>query len=145
VRKLIEEARQRNRRRGRRNASAVLLVVVAGVGLVFGFAQRLAANAESAPLGALPPGAGLVTAFAFDPSAPGTVYAGTLGVPVGTDSTGHVYKTTDGGQHWQSTDHIDPGWPRVDALAVDPQQARTLYAGTGVAVYKTVNGARKTA
>ena len=31
---------------------------------------------------------------------------------------------------------------RVDALAADPWHAGTLYAGTGVAAYKTVNGGR---
>jgi hypothetical protein len=68
------------------------------------------------------------------------VYAGTLGVPHGSVLNGHVFKTTDAGQHWQSTNHTDPGWTRVDSLTADPRHPGTLYAGTGVAVYKTVNG-----
>ena len=31
---------------------------------------------------------------------------------------------------------------RVDALTADPRRPGTLYAGTGVAAYKTVNGGR---
>jgi photosystem II stability/assembly factor-like uncharacterized protein len=76
----------------------------------------------------------------FDPRAPETVYVGTLGT--GSTTHGHVYKTTDAGQHWRSTEHGNSGWTRVDALAADPQHPGTLYAGTGVAVYKTVNGGR---
>ena len=70
-------------------------------------------------------------AFAFDPRAPDAVYAATLG--------GRVYRTMDGGGHWHSTRRLST---RVDALASDPQRPGTLYAGTGVAVYKTVNGGR---
>ena len=76
---------------------------------------------------------GLVVAFAFDPRAADTVYAATLG--------GRVYKTTDGGSRWQSTT-TGPISTRVDALVADPRRPETLYAGTGVAVFKTVNGGR---
>jgi photosystem II stability/assembly factor-like uncharacterized protein len=150
---LIEEARRRARRRRIRNAAAALAVAGTGIAALIGFggdggvgagsatsAQAPAANAGSPPLGALPPDAGLTQSFAFDPTAPGTVYAGTLGVPHGSVLNGHVFKTTDAGQHWQSTNHTDPGWTRVDSLTADPRHPGTLYAGTGVAVYKTVNG-----
>lgn len=152
---LIEEARRRARRRRMRNAGAALAVAGAGIAALIGFggdggggagalagAQAPAADAGSPPLSALPPDAGLTTTFAFDPTAPSTVYAGTLGVVHGGQSNGHVFKTTDAGQHWQSTNHTDPGWTRVDSLTADPRHPGTVYAGTGVAVYQTVNGGR---
>jgi photosystem II stability/assembly factor-like uncharacterized protein len=98
-------------------------------------ALAAAAAAGSAPpsLDSLPAGSGIVMAFAFDTREPGSVYAGTLG--------GHVYKSTDAGQHWRLTTAGSIS-DRVDALVADPGRPGTLYAGTGVAVYKTVNGGR---
>jgi photosystem II stability/assembly factor-like uncharacterized protein len=81
---------------------------------------------------------GFVSAFASDPRAPGTVYVATSGD--GLDHGGRVYKTTDAGRHWLSTTTSD--WTRVDALAADPQDPDTLYAGTGTAVFRTVDGGR---
>ena len=98
------------------------------------------ANPRSAAstLGPVPAGiSDFVSAFAFDPRAPETVYAATSGY--GADHGGRVYKTTDAGKRWRSTT-LD--WTRVDALAADPQHPDTLYAGTGTAVFKTVNGGR---
>jgi hypothetical protein len=154
---LIEEARRRARRRRIRNGAVVVLIGGLGVAAFLGFGGRgsgtgaasapaggepsPAPNSSATPLAALPADSGLVTRIVFDPRAPETVYVGTLGV--GANSRGHVYKTTDAGQHWDSTEHGDPGWTRVDALTADPQHPRTLYAGTGVAVYKTVNGGQR--
>ena len=81
---------------------------------------------------------GLVSAFAFDTRAPDTVYAATIGSRAGQ---GRIYKTTDGGHRWHSTT-TRPLSTRVDALAADPRHPATLYAGTGVAVFKTMNGGR---
>src|SRR5579862_2358923 len=63
--------------------------------------QATAATAGSPPLGALPPDASSVEAFAFDPHSPEIVYLlmGGLGPGPGV----HVYKTTDGGAHWRAT------------------------------------------
>ncbi len=97
-------------------------------------AVAVAAVGSAPPsLDSLPAGSGIVMAFAFDSRAPGTVYAATLG--------GGVYKTLDAGHHWRSMAAGSIS-DRVDALAVDPHRPGTLYAGTGVAVYKTVNGGR---
>ena len=155
---LIEEARRRARRRRQRNAAAALAVAAAGAAAFIGFgghggggvgtaglahapgSQSPAANAGSPTLGALPAGAGSVEAVAFDPRSTKIVYVLTVS---GNASTGHVFKTTDGGAHWQATATTGTGWAGdVQALTADPRHPGTLYAGTTVAVYKTVDGGR---
>ena len=156
---LIEEARRRARRRRQRNGAAALLVAAAGAAALIGFgghggggggaaapanapgAGSPAANAGSPPLAALPPGAGTVRAFAFDPRNPQVVYV--LTVSGNNIPRGHVFKTTDGGAHWQATAAGGSGWVGdAQTLTADPRHPGTLYAGTTVAVYKTVNGGR---
>lgn len=89
----------------------------------------------------LPADAGIVTHLAFDPTHPDTVYAGTLVAVNGKGpGPGRVYKSTDSGNHWRLISR--PGWPRISALAVDPERPRTLYVGTGKDLYKTTNGGR---
>ena len=158
---LIEEARRRARRRRTRRGAAALLLVAAGVVAFIGFgghggggagtaatahargSQGSTANAESPPLGALPPGAGFVDSFAFDPRNPEIVYVLTNGPDVGASVPSHVFKTTDGGAHWHATATSGSGWVGAnEALTADPRHPGTLYAGTEVAVYKTVDGGR---
>ena len=88
----------------------------------------------SAPqLRLLPRAAGQVTSFAFDPVDPDVVYAGTsLGF-----RTGWIYKSSDGGGHWQLSAGLSAS---VTALAADPQRPGTLYAATGVPAWKWPNG-----
>src|SRR5687768_8870098 len=71
----------------------------------------------------LGPGGGLITALAIDPTAPTTLYAGTLG--------GGVFHSTDGGGSWTA---INAGLTNlfISALAMTPA---TLYAGTGASVF----------
>jgi photosystem II stability/assembly factor-like uncharacterized protein len=156
---LIEEARRRARRRRLRNWGATLLLAAAGAAAFIGFgghggggagtaalaqapgAQTPAANGGSPPLSALPPDAGGAQAFAFDPSNPQIVYI--LTVAGDAASTGHVFKTTDGGAHWHATTTSGSGWVGdIQTLTADPRHPGTLYAGTTVAVYKTVDGGR---
>jgi photosystem II stability/assembly factor-like uncharacterized protein len=156
---LIEEARRRARRRRLRNWGATLLVAAAGAAALIGFgghggggagtaalaqapgSQSPAANAGSPPLGALPAGVGGAQAFAFDPRNPQIVYILTVGGDAA--STGHVFKTTDGGAHWHATATSGSGWVGdIQTLTADPRHPGTLYAGTTVAVYKTVDGGR---
>jgi len=160
VEALIEEARQRARRRRRKYGAAALLVAAVALAAFIGFggnggggagaatparardAHSPAASAQSPPLAALPPGAGSPQAFAFDPRRPNIVYVLTVSHPHGT-TIGHVYKTTNGGQHWRATATRGAGWTGdVQSLVADPQHPGTLYAGTDVAVYKTVDGGR---
>jgi hypothetical protein len=97
-------------------------------------------HATSPPLGALPRGAGFPQAFAFDPRNSDVVYVATVSYPHDT-TRAHVYKTTDGGQHWHVTATRGTGWTGdVVSLAADPRHPGRLYAGTNVAVYKTVDG-----
>jgi photosystem II stability/assembly factor-like uncharacterized protein len=157
---LIEEARRRARRRRQRNGAAALLVAAAGVAAFIGFgghggggagtaalAHRPGSNgstakAESPPLAALPPDAGTAKAIAFDPRNPEIVYVLTVGYSQGIGRS-HVFKTTDGGAHWQATATSGSDWVGGnEALTADPRHPGTLYAGTERAVYKTVDGGR---
>ena len=58
---------------------------------------------------------------AFDPAAPGTLWAGT--------HEGGVYRSTDGGARWQAASGTAIAEP-VHALAVLPSDPRTIFAGT---------------
>jgi photosystem II stability/assembly factor-like uncharacterized protein len=64
---------------------------------------------------------GEMTSIAMDPADPQTVY-------VGTRDAG-VFKTTDGGQSWQSSRRGLTFFP-IRSLQVDPQHPNVLYAGT---------------
>jgi hypothetical protein len=145
---LIEEARQRARRRRRRYGTVALLVALVGVAMFVVFGRSASGSGVRSPATPRSPAStfdsfpadidGFVSAFAFDRRAPDTVYVATSGD--GLAHGGRVYKTTDAGRHWRSTTTSD--WTRVDALAVDSQRPETLYAGSGTAVFKTVDGGR---
>jgi photosystem II stability/assembly factor-like uncharacterized protein len=143
----------------------VLLVAAVGVAAFIGFGGHFAAGAGTAatarvpkghspgagtastlPLAPLPAGIIFASAIAFGPRTPNTVYIAAISgkrelVGRASVSWGRVYKTSDAGQHWRSAGS-SPISTRVDALAADPQRPGTLYAGTGIAVFKTVNGGR---
>jgi len=84
-----------------------------------------------------------ISGIQVDPKRPNVVYASTLG----PDS---VLKSTDAGKTWSVADTglTNPASPtdseelRVDALALDPRSPNVLYAGTGIGVLKTTDGAR---
>ena len=91
-------------------------------------------------------GPGYISAIQIDPKRPTIMYAGA--------SHDGVLKSTDGGRTWSPAnkglttppDSAPPGSPpsvvRVDALALDPRSPNILYAGTGLGVFKTKDGAR---
>ena len=111
--------------------SARLVLVAAATSAL---AVAVGPSAGSAPVRAssLPKDTdGLVRAFAFGGRGYGSLYAATL--------SGRLYKTEDGGRHWIMSAALGD---RVDSLATDPQRPTTLYAGTGVAVYRTANDGR---
>ena len=59
-------------------------------------------------------------------------------------SFGHLYKTTDGGLHWTSlgTQDVNSGglpFVPVDVVAVNPGDAHTVYAGTDLGLYRSLD------
>lgn len=114
------------------------LIATAGIAAATAVLASPGGSKLSPSLGALPPQATSVEAFAFDPRSPEIVYVLTGGL-----GSTHVYKTTDGGAHWHATAARGSGWVGVkEALAADPRHPGTLYVGTEVAVYRTTNGGR---
>ena len=139
-----------------RNGAAALLVAAAGVAAFIGFGGHGGGGAGTAAPLTLPArrprprmpnpaawgaaaGRRVVESFAFDPRNPQIVYVLTVGSSNGSRS--RVFKTTDGGAHWQATATSGSGWVGGnEALTADPRHPGTLYAGTEVAVFKTVDG-----
>ena len=88
---------------------------------------------------------GRVVAVAGHPTEPGTFYFGAC--------AGGVWKTTNGGSHWENVSDGFFTTAAVGALAVSPSHPDVLYAGTGEAtirgnvshgdgVYKSTDGGR---
>ncbi len=96
-----------------------------------------------------------INSLAIDPRKPGTLYLGTTacfetsgspGFVPGTENLCYrpgVFKTSDGGASWSG---VSSGlWDittfgTVSALAIDPQNPGTVYAGAFGGVFKTTNG-----
>ena len=74
----------------------------------------------------LPNGTQILT-LAVDPHTAMTVYA-VLFASIGNSSPGGIYKSTDGGGHWQPSNQGLPAIPNVKNLVIDPQNPATLYA-----------------
>jgi photosystem II stability/assembly factor-like uncharacterized protein len=75
-------------------------------------------------------GEGSAPSFAMDPSDPATVYTPTFFVPGPCPLAcpippGKIARSADGGQSWTTLSRLDD----AIAVAVDPADARTLYAG----------------
>jgi hypothetical protein len=81
-------------------------------------------------------------------TSPGQVFIGSFvggmsnGTPV-ADDKGHVWRTTDGGQTWTSLAGADPAHrlPNVPVYVVkyDPVSPTTIYAGTDIGVYVSID------
>jgi photosystem II stability/assembly factor-like uncharacterized protein len=82
-----------------------------------------------------------ITALVIDPHTPTTLYAGTRTAENWSDSTdGSVYKSTDAGQSWTLV-NSGMGIVHIRALAIDPKNSATVYAGTrDRGIFKTING-----
>jgi uncharacterized repeat protein (TIGR01451 family) len=81
-----------------------------------------------------------VATFAVDRSNYRVAYVGYNGFDAATPKTpGHVFKTTDGGQHWTNVTGTLPDAP-VNSLVLDPSFPNTLYAGTDVGPFVTYDG-----
>ena len=118
-------------------AAAVIAALFVGCGfmmLLAGASYSRGAPAQSSPT--------YISAIQVDPKRPTVVYAVDHG----------VLKSTDGGQTWSAAskgltappETAPPGLAalRVDALALDARSPNVLYAGTGLGVFKTSDGAR---
>ena len=65
-----------------------------------------------------------------------TVYAMVAGMASRLENVLAVYRSSDGGAHWSSIEGNLPTAP-VNSLAVDPQDANTVYLGTDLGVWAT--------
>ncbi|GEM_PF-1686129 len=82
---------------------------------------------------------GEVHALVVDPTTPNTLYAGTYGTYGAYGTYGRVFKSTNGGVNWipANTGLTDMN---IQALAIDPSNPSTLYAGSGSGLFKSTNG-----
>lgn len=94
-------------------------------------------NPSSAGLRAL-----LVNALAIDPNRPSTILLSTSHQT--TYGVAGLFRTTDAGENWQDISSSLPAssgsTPEVYALAIDPVNSSTVYAGSDVGAFKSLNG-----
>jgi uncharacterized repeat protein (TIGR01451 family) len=57
-------------------------------------------------------------------------------------NSGHLFATSDGGQHWTNITANLPDVP-VNSVVLDPADAKTLYVGTDVGAFMSTNGGQK--
>lgn len=80
------------------------------------------------------------TQFAVDRSNWRTAYISYAGFGAATPgNSGHLFKTTDGGEHWANVSGGLPDIP-VNSVVLDPSDDAVLYVGTDVGSFVTVNG-----
>jgi len=77
-----------------------------------------------------------ISVLAIDPQDPNTLYASGYYGGDCEDCDDAFFKTTDAGASWTS---VGLGSVTVFALAIDPKNSGTVYAGTSAGVYKTTN------
>lgn len=96
----------------------------------------------------------VVSRIVVDPRNPDVVYAAALGHVFGPNPERGVYKTADGGKHWQKVLYVDDKTGAID-VAMDPHNSNVLYAamwqayrrpwmlssgGPGSGLYKSTDG-----
>ncbi len=79
------------------------------------------------------------TLIAFDPFLENRLFAWIQQAGIYA-TVGELVRSDDGGTTWQRLSSGPQQKQRIQSLAVDPRQPRTLYAGTNRAVYKSVDG-----
>jgi uncharacterized repeat protein (TIGR01451 family) len=57
-------------------------------------------------------------------------------------NSGHLFATSDGGQHWTNITANLPDVP-VNSVVLDPADAKTLYVGTDVGAFISTNGGQR--
>jgi uncharacterized repeat protein (TIGR01451 family) len=94
---------------------------------------------RSDPSGTVLPGRP-VASFAVDRSNWRTAFVSFAGYNAATPGhSGHVFKTTDGGQSWTDASGNLPDNP-VNSIVLDPSDPNTLYAGSDVGAFVTHDG-----
>jgi photosystem II stability/assembly factor-like uncharacterized protein len=68
-----------------------------------------------------------IGAIIVDPRAANRLFVAVLGHPYGANEERGVYRSTDGGEHWQKALYKDADTGAI-ALAFDPTNAQTIYA-----------------
>jgi photosystem II stability/assembly factor-like uncharacterized protein len=79
------------------------------------------------------------TAIAVSPADKNTAYITFSGFKWGSDSKGHLFKTTDGGTTWTDVSGDLPNTPAND-IVIDPDVPNRLYVATDAGVFQTDNG-----
>ena len=80
-----------------------------------------------------------VTQIAVDPSNYRIAYIAYAGFDAATPSrTGHIFKTTNGGNSWEDISQDLPDSP-VNSIVLDPAYTNTLYVGTDVGPFVSYN------
>ncbi|HZH30035.1 MAG TPA: hypothetical protein VEY11_04675 [Pyrinomonadaceae bacterium] len=74
-----------------------------------------------------------ITSIVVSPSDPARAY-----VTVSGFGSGHVFRTTDSGAKWDDISQKLPNIP-VNALLIDPLNAETLYAGTDIGIFRSMD------
>ena len=81
-----------------------------------------------------------ITVLTLDSQTPTTVYAGGESSSDNIVSTSYVFKSTDGGESWQSFKISDTG-ATLRKVRIDPQSASTLYAvNIEAGIFKSTDG-----
>ena len=81
-----------------------------------------------------------VSHLVIDPTNPQTLYAGVGCVDDDISLPGNVFKSTDGGAHWQMLDGVSPDAP-ITRLALHPRDPQKVYAlGYGGVFYSEDGG-----
>ena len=99
-----------------------------------------------------------IAAILIDPRDPNRVYVAAMGHPYGPNAERGVYRSTDGGAHWDKVLGSDENTGAIE-LAFDPKNSRTLYAdlwsarlgpwengafhGPGSGLFKSTDGGTK--
>ncbi|MBI1749119.1 MAG: hypothetical protein HY234_02460 [Acidobacteria bacterium] len=88
----------------------------------------------------------VITAMAVHPADPNTAFVAFSGFTFGSDTKGHIFKTTNGGATWTDIRGTGagalPNTP-VNAIAIDPDFApvgNRIFIGTDVGVFETTDG-----
>ena len=103
------------------------------------FTTGVATTATSATVWTVSqPRQGYVSSIAVDPADPLVAYATYSTYNFGTHA-GHVFKTVNGGASWTRIDATLPDMP-VHSVVVHPTRPDTLYIGTDLGVFVTLDG-----